>query len=108
MVNSISSQANVATEDLSTNMPASVVSAFTYFIAITATVVLHWGVIGVGAALLAMRLVDFLVRFFPTMKRVLAWETTHIHPLGLRKRMMSLCVAEHCQPGCGADRLGPV
>jgi O-antigen/teichoic acid export membrane protein len=89
MVNSISSQANVATEDLSTNMPASVVSAFTYFIAITATVVLHWGVIGVGAALLAMRLVDFLVRFFPTMKRVLAWETTHIHPLGLHKRMMS-------------------
>ena len=89
MVNSISSLANVATEDLSTNMPASVISAFTYFIAITATVVLHWGVVGVGAALLAMRLVDFLVRFFPTMKRVLAWETTHVHPPGLGQRMMS-------------------
>jgi O-antigen/teichoic acid export membrane protein len=51
-------------------------------------VVLHWGVIGVGVALLSMRCVDFLVRFFPAMKRVLAWETTHAHPPGLRQRMM--------------------
>jgi len=89
MVNSISSMANVATEDLSTNLPASVVSAFTYFIAIAATVSLHWGLVGVGASLLCMRAVDFLVRFFPTMKRVLAWETTHVQPPGLRKRMMN-------------------
>jgi O-antigen/teichoic acid export membrane protein len=34
-----------------------------------------------------MRSVDFLVRFFPTMKRVLAWEATHAHPQGLRQRM---------------------
>ena len=89
MVNSISAQANVATEDLSTNLPASVVSTLIYFIAIAATVVLHWGVVGVGASMLAMRLADFLVRFFPTMKRVLAWETTHLHPPGLRKRMIA-------------------
>jgi hypothetical protein len=57
--------------------------ALTYFMAIAATVVLHWGVVGVGASLLLMRSVDFLVRFFPTMKRVLAWETTHVHPPGL-------------------------
>ncbi len=88
MVNSISAQANAATEDLSKNMPASVVSAFTYLIVIAATVVFHWGVVGVGASLLSMRAVDFLVRFFPTMKRVLAWETTHALPPGLRKRMM--------------------
>ena len=89
MVNSISAQANAATEDLSTNLPASLVSTLIYFIAIAATVVLHWGVVGVGAALLAMRTVDFLVRFFPTLKRVLAWETTHIHPQGLRNRMIA-------------------
>jgi O-antigen/teichoic acid export membrane protein len=35
-----------------------------------------------------MRSVDFLVRFFPTMKRALAWETTHVHPPGLRQRMI--------------------
>src|ERR1035438_4446852 len=75
MINSISAQANTATEDLSTNLPGSIAAALTYFIAIAATVVLHWGVVGVGVALLCMRSVDFLVRFFPTMKRVLAWET---------------------------------
>ena len=73
----------------STNLPASLVSALVYFIAIAATVLLHWGVVGVGAALLAMRTVDFLVRFFSTLKRVLAWETTHIHPQGLRNRMIA-------------------
>jgi O-antigen/teichoic acid export membrane protein len=67
---------------------AGSISILIYFIAITATVVLHWGVVGVGASLLGMRSVDFLVRFFPTMKRVLAWETTHAHPPGLRRRMM--------------------
>jgi O-antigen/teichoic acid export membrane protein len=88
MVNAVSSQANVATEDLSTNMPASIVSAFIYFIAIIATVVLKWDVVGIGASLLCMRSVDFLVRFFPTMKRVLAWKTTHAHPPLLRRRMV--------------------
>jgi|CZKF01.1.fsa_nt_gi O-antigen/teichoic acid export membrane protein len=89
MVNSIPAQANTAMEDLSTNLPASLISALVYFIAIAATVLLHWGVVGVGASLLSMRIVDFLVRFFPTLKRVLAWETTHIHPPGLRNRMMA-------------------
>jgi O-antigen/teichoic acid export membrane protein len=89
MVNAIPSQANVSTEDLPTNLPSSLVSAIVYFIAIAATVLFHWGVVGVGAALLAMRSVDFLVRFFPTMRRVLAWETTHAHPPGLRNRMMA-------------------
>lgn len=88
MVNSISSQANAAAEDLSKNMPASIASAFVYFIAIMATVVFGWGVVGVGAALLCMRSVDFLLRFFPTMKRVSLWEITHAHPLSLRRRMV--------------------
>ncbi len=89
MVNSIAAQANVATEDMSTNLPASVISALAYFIAIGGTVLLHWGVAGVGGSLLFMRTVDFLVRFLPTMKRVFAWETTHSLPPGLRKRMLS-------------------
>jgi O-antigen/teichoic acid export membrane protein len=89
MVNSISSQANAATEDMSRNIPASLFSAFTYFAAISATVMLKWGVTGVGASLFSMRAVDFLVRFFPTIKRVLAWETVHLNPPGLRRRMTS-------------------
>jgi len=89
MVNSISAQANVAAEKLSANLPASVASILTFFIAIAATVVLKWGVNGVGASMLLMRAVDFLVRFFPTMKRVRAWETAHIHPVGLTRRMLA-------------------
>jgi O-antigen/teichoic acid export membrane protein len=89
MVNSIPAQANTATEDLSTNLPASVVSMFIYVIAIATTVVFRWGVVGVGASALLMRTVDLVVRFFPTLKRVLDWETTHAHPPGLRNRMMA-------------------
>jgi O-antigen/teichoic acid export membrane protein len=88
MVNSISAMANVATEQLSTNFPASVASVAFYFIAIGLTVALHWGVIGVGAAFLGMRLVDFTVRLIPTMKRILAWDSQHVQPEGLRKRML--------------------
>ena len=37
MVNTIAAQANAATEDLSTNLPASVISALVYFFAIATT-----------------------------------------------------------------------
>ena len=49
----------------------------------------HWGVTGIGAALLLMRSSDFLVRFFPTLTRISAWNTTHVLPDGLRKRMVA-------------------
>jgi O-antigen/teichoic acid export membrane protein len=89
MVNSISALANAAAEDLSANLPGSIISTFAFFISIAATVVLKWGIVGVGASVLVMRTVDFLVRLFPAMKRILAWETTHVHPAGLGNRMMS-------------------
>jgi O-antigen/teichoic acid export membrane protein len=89
MVNSISAQANVAREELSANLPASVISILVFFVMVAATVVLKWGVVGFGASVLAMRLVDFLVRLFPTMKGILGWDTTHVHPAGLRLRMTS-------------------
>jgi O-antigen/teichoic acid export membrane protein len=89
MVNFISGAANVATEELSKNLPGSIAAMFMFFTGIAATVVFHWGVIGVGGATLAMRSTDLLVRFFPTVRRVLAWENTHAHPAGLRKRMMT-------------------
>jgi O-antigen/teichoic acid export membrane protein len=88
MINFISAQANAASEDLSKNLPGSIAGALTYFLAIAATVVFHWGVVGIGASLLSMRCVDFLVRFFPTMRRMLTWEASHALPPGLRRRMM--------------------
>jgi O-antigen/teichoic acid export membrane protein len=89
MVNSISSMANMATENVATNLPASIISTLVYFLAISTSVVMHWGVTGIGAALFLMRAIDFLVRFFPTLKRILGWETTHVQPAGLRNRMIS-------------------
>jgi O-antigen/teichoic acid export membrane protein len=89
MVNSISAQANVATEELSANMPASVISTLVFFVVIAATVVLKWGVVGVGLATLVMCSVDFLVRLFPTMKRIFAWDTAYVEPEGLNRRMMT-------------------
>lgn len=92
MVNFISAQANVAMEELSRNLPASVLSTFVFFTLIGATVVFHWGVTGVGAAMFLMRAVDFAVRFFPTMKHILAWNGTHVQPPGLYRRMITFSV----------------
>jgi O-antigen/teichoic acid export membrane protein len=89
MVNSISAQANVAAEELSANLPGSVTSIIAFFLAIMSTVIFHWGVVGVGAAMLIMRSVDFLVRFFPTFRRILSWSTEHIYPEGLGARMLT-------------------
>lgn len=89
MVNSISAQANVAAEELQKNLPASVISILVFFVLILGTVVLNWGVIGVGVAVLLTRLVDLLVRLIPTMRRIDSWEKTHVHPPGLRERMIA-------------------
>ncbi len=88
MVNSISAQANIAAEQLSANLPASFISILCYFFAIVATVWLGWGVVGVGAAMLIMRVSDCAVRLFPTLKRIHGWEVRHVRPAGLEARMM--------------------
>lgn len=89
MVNAVPAQANSATEDLSTNVPGSISSAFSYLLAILATVIFHWGVTGIGAALLLMRSVDFLVRLFPTTARITSWAKAQVLPAGVRRRMIS-------------------
>ena len=74
MVNSISAFANVATEDLSANLPASVISTVVFFTVTVSTLVFHWGVMGVAVSMLTMRLVDFAIRFVPTYRRIDAWK----------------------------------
>ncbi|MGD0831847.1 MAG: oligosaccharide flippase family protein [Terracidiphilus sp.] len=89
MINFISAQANAATEELQKNLPASMISILVFGACILATVVLKWGVIGVGVATLAMRSMDFIVRLIPTMRRVLSWEKVHLLPDGVSRRMTS-------------------
>jgi O-antigen/teichoic acid export membrane protein len=87
MINFISAQANVAMEKLSRNVPATVLSTLVYFSGISATVILHWGVLGVGATILVMRVVDFLMRLVPTARLILNWDRAHVQPVGLYRRI---------------------
>lgn len=88
MVNFISAQANIASEDLSANLPASAASTLVFFSLTVAAVALHWGVIGIAAAMFGMRLVDFTVRLFPTFRRILLWPRDEGEiPADLRPRM---------------------
>jgi O-antigen/teichoic acid export membrane protein len=89
MVNNISAMANTATEELSKNLPASLISMVVYFAVIVATVVFKWGVLGVGAAFFIARVVDFLARLIPALKRILTWDKAHVQPAGLTKRMLT-------------------
>lgn len=89
MVNFISAQANVAAEQLSANLAGSAAGTATFFILTVLAVLLHWGVIGICAAMLCMRLADCLVRLIPTMRRIYAWESDKVNiPPDLRPRMM--------------------
>ena len=93
MVNSISAFANNALEDLSANLPGSVASTVVFFVITLLTVTLHWGVIGVAVSMLAMRMVDFLVRFVPTYWRIQRWERGENGlPTDLRQRMQSFAL----------------
>jgi O-antigen/teichoic acid export membrane protein len=101
MVNAISAMANVAAEDLYRNMPASAISILVFFVSIAATVIFHWGVVGVGASVLVCRSVDFLVRFIPTFRWIFSWEITHAHPEGLRRRSIRFALRSVIIMGLG-------
>ena len=73
MVNFISAQANVAAENLSANLPGSLASTLTFFTLVLLSIAMHWGVNGIAAAMLSMRVVDFAIRIVPTLRRILLW-----------------------------------
>jgi O-antigen/teichoic acid export membrane protein len=93
MVNSISALANTAAEELSANLPASVCATLAFFLLIMMTLAFHWGVIGVAAAMLAMRCVDFIVRFVPAFRRFNAGaQPGFVLSPDLRRRMRSFAL----------------
>ncbi len=93
MVNFVSAQANVASEQLSANLPASALSTVTFFLLIMSSLAFHWGVIGVASAMLGMRLVDFGVRLVPTFRHVNAAASAGPPPPAeLRRRMLSFAL----------------
>jgi O-antigen/teichoic acid export membrane protein len=88
MVNAIPSSANAANENLAANVPSSVIAAVCYLIGIGATARFGWGVVGIGAALLFMRTLDMLIRFFLTMRSISGWNRGLGIPEGLPRRMV--------------------
>lgn len=93
MVNSVSAFANIATEDLSANLPGSVASTVVFFVITLCTILFHWGVVGVAVSMLSMRMTDFLVRFVPTYWRFRGWPKDDAAvPTGLRQRMQSFAL----------------
>ena len=89
MVNSISALANVAREEMSANLPGTMISMVVFFLGIAGTVAFKWGVLGVGGSMFIMRLTDFVVRFVPTFRRINGWESTRTIPEGLQRRMVA-------------------
>ena len=108
MVNFVSAQANVATEDLSTNLPASVISTLVFFIAIAATVVFKWGVIGVGASMLLHASGRFSGAALPDHEAHPRLGQRPCSSCGIAQTHDDLCLAERHQHDSGADRVGPV
>ncbi len=93
MINFISAQANVASENLSANLPGSLSSTATYFILTLLAITLGWGVNGIALAMLAMRVADCLVRLTPTFRRIHRWSGEEVHPpADLRVRMTRFAV----------------
>ena len=92
MVNLVSAQANVATEELSANVPGSVAATATFFVMTLLAVILHWGVTGVASAMLGMRVADFAVRVVPTFRKIHAWPKDGAISDALRGRMLSFAV----------------
>ena len=92
MVNLISAQANVATEELSANVPGSVAATATFFVLTLLTVFFHWGVIGVASAMLGMRTADCIVRLVPTYRKIKGWPEDGAISDVLRGRMLSFAM----------------
>ena len=92
MVNLVSAQANVATEELSANVPASVAATATFFVLTLLSVFLHWGVVGIASAMLGMRVADCVVRLVPTYRRIHRWPADGAISDALRGRMLSFAI----------------
>lgn len=60
----IVTNANLAVEDMASNVASSIISTVVMFAAILATLYFHWDLIGLAASMLVGRSVDFCVRWF--------------------------------------------
>jgi O-antigen/teichoic acid export membrane protein len=86
MVNSIAAQANMAFEDLSANVPASLVSTFVFVAGVGLSLWFGWGLLGISVGLLTMRSAEVVVRLAPCIGRIRKLPRAPL-PDAIRRRM---------------------
>jgi O-antigen/teichoic acid export membrane protein len=64
MISYIPAQANVASENLRANIPASIGSLIMYTVLVVSSLIFHWGLIGLAAATLASRVTEAAIRYW--------------------------------------------
>lgn len=87
-VNTVPSQANMAAEDFSRNVPASMLSLLAYVTIVALSLTLGWGVAGLAAAVLVRRTLEMLLRLVSAVHWVREFPRQTIAP-HLAARMMS-------------------
>lgn len=65
---SIPSQANVAAENYSANVPASAIGQFLYFVSVTISLVMGWNLLGIAGGILLYTIVELVVRMVPVLR----------------------------------------
>jgi O-antigen/teichoic acid export membrane protein len=88
MITFVPSQANTAAEDAALNTRGALVGAVVYVVAVAASLLLGWNLIGIAAGVLLYRTAELAVKTVPVLKSMKA--VSHVPlPPEIRKRMFS-------------------
>jgi len=88
MITFVPSQANSAAEDAALNTRGAFVGAMVYVVAVAASLLLGWNLIGIAAGVLLYRSAELAVKIVPVLKSMEA--VPHVPlPAEIRKRMFS-------------------
>jgi O-antigen/teichoic acid export membrane protein len=88
MITFVPSQANSAAEDASLNTRGAFVGAIVYVVAVAASLLLGWNLVGIAAGVLLCRTVELAVKAVPVLKSMKSVTQVPL-PREIRKRMFS-------------------
>ena len=88
MITFVPSQANSAAEDASLNTRGALVGAIVYIVAVAASLLLGWNLVGIAAGVLLSRTAELAVKIAPVLKSMKAVDRVPL-PVEIRKRMFS-------------------
>lgn len=82
---SIPSQANVAAENYSANVPGSALGQLLYFISVAVSLVMGWNLVGIAAGILIYTMVEMTVRLLPVLRWMKSLPEEPLEPTMLRR-----------------------